>query len=478
MSDEPKETDPVKSPEAHGSLWGARFDSVMAPEMIELNQSLSVDSCLWREDIRGSKAWAQALGRAGVLTQTELASVINGLQGVALRIETDGLGQAQEEDIHSVVERMLVEEVGSLGGKLHTGRSRNDQSATGVRLFGMRACDQIREEMLSLIRALQDLALRGLHLPMPGYTHLQQAQPIRAAQWALSHVFAFLRDIDRINAARGAAAVLPLGSGAIAGCPFAVDREALKDELGFQRVSPNSVDAVADRDWICDLLYAGAMIGVHMSRLSEDLVLFSSSGFGFVRLSDGFSTGSSLMPQKRNPDVAELARGKSGRLHGNLVTLLTLLKGLPTGYNRDLQEDKEALFDTCDTLGITVPALAGGIKTAEFVAENLESAIDTQLFATDLADYLVKKGVPFRETHGVVGRLVRLAEEEGLPLSELSIDALQNEHEAFEEDVVEVFDWERSVEVRDTIGGTSLRAVQEQLEEVSAQLSGIDTAAE
>ncbi len=478
MSDEPKETDPVKSPEAHGSLWGARFDSVMAPEMIELNQSLSVDSCLWREDIRGSKAWAQALGRAGVLTQTELASVINGLQGVALRIETDGLGQAQEEDIHSVVERMLVEEVGSLGGKLHTGRSRNDQSATGVRIFGMRACDQIREEVLNLIRALRDLALRGLHLPMPGYTHLQQAQPIRAAQWALSHVFAFLRDIDRINAARGAAAVLPLGSGAIAGCPFAVDREALKDELGFQRVSPNSVDAVADRDWICDLLYAGAMIGVHMSRLSEDLVLFSSSGFGFVRLSDGFSTGSSLMPQKRNPDVAELARGKSGRLHGNLVTLLTLLKGLPTGYNRDLQEDKEALFDTCNTLGITVPALAGGIKTAEFVAENLERAIDPQLFATDLADYLVKKGVPFRETHGVVGRLVRLAEEEGLPLSELSIDTLQNEHEAFEEDVVEVFDWERSVEVRDTIGGTSLRAVQEQLEEVSAQLSGIDTAAE
>ena len=478
MNDQPKETDPVKSPEAHGSLWGARFDSVMAPEMIELNQSLSVDSCLWREDIRGSKAWAQALGRAGVLTQTELASVINGLQGVALRIETDGLGQAQEEDIHSVVERMLVEEVGSLGGKLHTGRSRNDQSATGVRIFGMRACDQIREEVLNLIRALRDLALRGLHLPMPGYTHLQQAQPIRAAQWALSHVFAFLRDIDRINAARGAAAVLPLGSGAIAGCPFAVDREALKDELGFQRVSPNSVDAVADRDWICDLLYAGAMIGVHMSRLSEDLVLFSSSGFGFVRLSDGFSTGSSLMPQKRNPDVAELARGKSGRLHGNLVTLLTLLKGLPTGYNRDLQEDKEALFDTCNTLGITVPALAGGIKTAEFVAENLESAIDTQLFATDLADYLVKKGVPFRETHGVVGRLVRLAEEEGLPLSELSIDTLQNEHEAFEEDVVGVFDWERSVEVRDTIGGTSLRAVQEQLEEVSAQLSGIDTAAE
>ena len=478
MTDEPKETDPAESPEAPGSLWGARFDGVMAPEMVELNQSLPVDSCLWREDIRGSQAWAQALGRAGVLTQTELASVINGLQGVALRIESEGLGQAEEEDIHSVVERMLLEEIGSLGGKLHTGRSRNDQSATGVRLFGMDASDQIREDLVSLCRALQDLAHRGMHLPMPGYTHLQQAQPIRAAQWALSHVFAFLRDIDRINAARGAAAVLPLGSGAIAGCPFPIDREALKDELGFQRISPNSVDAVADRDWICDLLYAGAMIGVHISRLSEDLVLFSSSGFGFVRLSDGFSTGSSLMPQKRNPDVAELARGKSGRLHGNLVTLLTLLKGLPTGYNRDLQEDKEALFDTCNTLGITVPALAGGIKTAEFVPESLESAIDTQLFATDLADYLVKKGVPFRETHGIVGRLVRLAEEERIPLNELSIEAMQNEHVAFEEDVVGVFDWERSTEVRDTVGGTSLRAIEEQLEEVSAQLSGINTAVE
>ena len=478
MIDETKGADPQMSSEAPGSLWGARFESAMAPEMVELNQSLPVDSCLWREDIRGSEAWAQALGRAGVLTQSELASVINGLQGVALRIETEGFDQAQEEDIHSVVERMLLEEVGSLGGKLHTGRSRNDQSATGVRLFGMSACDQVRDHLLGLCRALHELARRGLHLPMPGYTHLQQAQPIRAAQWALSHVFAFLRDIERIEVARGAAAVLPLGSGAIAGCPFPIDRKALKDELGFERISSNSVDAVADRDWICDLLYAGAMIGVHMSRLSEDLVLFSSSGFGFVRLSDEFSTGSSLMPQKRNPDVAELARGKSGRLHGNLVTLLTVLKGLPTGYNRDLQEDKEALFDTCTTLDITVPALAGGIRTAEFVPENLEGAIDTQLFATDLADYLVRKGVPFRETHGVVGRLVRLAEGEGIPLSDLSIHAMQNEHEAFDDDVVEVFDWERSTEVRDTIGGTSLRAVQEQLEEVSSQISAMEASTE
>jgi argininosuccinate lyase len=214
------------------------------------------------------------------------------------------------------------------------------------------------------------------------------------------------------------------------------------------------------------------MVGVHMSRLSEDLVLFSSLEFGFVRLSDGFSTGSSLMPQKRNPDVAELARGKSGRLNGNLVTLLTLLKGLPTGYNRDLQEDKEALFDTCDTLEVTVPALAGAIKTAQFVPRKIESVMDSQLFATDLADYLVNKGVPFRETHEIVGRLVRLAEQSESPLNELSLDDMRREHEAFEEDVAEVFDWERSTEVRDTIGGTSLKAIQEQLEEVRARLAG------
>lgn len=474
MSDEPKEMEAAESPESSGSMWGARFESIMAPEMVELNRSLPVDSCLWREDIWASKAWAQSLGRAGVLTSNELGLMVDGLQKVALRIDEEGFGKAHEEDIHSVVERMLVEVIGSLGGKLHTGRSRNDQSATGVRLFGISACNRMQEDLVRLCRGLEHLAMQGLHLPMPGYTHLQQAQPIRAAHWVLSHAFAFLRDIDRIKTARTSASVLPLGAGAIAGCPFSIDREALKDELGFERVSSNSIDAVADRDWICDVLYAAAMIGVHMSRLSEDLVLFSSSGFGFIRLSDGFSTGSSLMPQKRNPDVAELTRGKTGRLHGNLVNLLTLLKGLPTGYNRDLQEDKEALFDTCDTLGMTVPALSGAVETAEFVSERLEEAMDDQLFATDLADYLVRQGVPFRETHEVVGKLVRISEEEGVPLSQLSLNTMQNEHQAFEQDVVKVFDWERSTEARDTVGGTSLRAVREQLEEVDSQLSKIE----
>ena len=261
----------------------------------------------------------------------------------------------------------------------------------------MAASDRIGAELASLCEALHAMATRGADVVMPGYTHLQQAQPIRAAHWTLSHLFPFLRDIERIRAARVSASVLPLGSGAIAGCPFPIDREALKEELGFDRVSENSVDSVSDRDWICDLTYAGAMVGVHLSRLAEDLVLFSSVEFGFVRLSDGFSTGSSLMPQKRNPDVAELARGKSGRLIGNLMAMLTLLKGLPTSYNRDLQEDKQPLFDTIDTLLLTLPAVTGAIASAELRPERMQEVMDAQLLATDLADYLVRRGVPLQD---------------------------------------------------------------------------------
>ncbi|NIY12437.1 MAG: argininosuccinate lyase, partial [Gemmatimonadetes bacterium] len=310
----------------------------MAPEMAPLNLSLGVDARLWREDVRGSVAWARALGHAGVLTPEETVAIVEGLGTVAERIEREGLADAPEEDIHSVVERMLGEAAGEVAGKLHTGRSRNDQSSTGVRLYGMASVDSVTRAVLDLCDALHALAEQGEDVIMPGYTHLQQAQPVRAGHWALSHLFPFLRDARRLRAARASASVLPLGAGAIAGCPFPIDREALARELGFERMSDNSVDAVSDRDWICDTTYAGAMIGVHLSRLGEDLVLFSSTELGFVRLSDGFSTGSSLMPQKRNPDAAELARGKSGRLVGNLVSILTLLKGLPTSYNRDLQE--------------------------------------------------------------------------------------------------------------------------------------------
>lgn len=405
------------------------------------------------------------------MSSEERDALLEGLHAVADRIETEGLLDAPEEDIHSVIERMLGEAVGDLAGKLHTGRSRNDQSSTGVRMYGMAAAERIVAELLDLAWALHELACQGTDLVMPGYTHLQQAQPIRAAHWALSHLFALIRDVGRARIAREAAAVLPLGSGAIAGCPFPVDREALRRELGFSRVSENSLDAVSDRDWIVDLTYAGAMVGVHLSRLAEDLVLFSSKEFGFMRLSDGYSTGSSLMPQKRNPDVAELARGKSGRLVGNLITMVTILKGLPTGYNRDLQEDKEALFDTIDTLLLTLPAMAGAVRGAEFRPERMRAAMDTQLLATDVADYLVRRGVPFRESHAVVGRLVRRAEVGGVELSDLHLDEMRAEHEAFDSDIADVFDWYASTDARDSEGGTSIRSVRRQLERAQARLT-------
>ncbi len=453
-----------------GSLWGGRFAEGMAPEMVPFNLSLGIDARLWREDVRGSVAWARAIGDAGVLTAAETDAIVTGLAAVAERIEREGLAGAEEEDIHSVVERMLGEAAGEVAGKLHTGRSRNDQSSTGVRLYGMTCTDEIIGLLLDLCDALHGLATQGAGVVMPGYTHMQQAQPLRAGQWALSHLFPFLRDVERLRAARRSAAVLPLGSGAIAGCPFPIDREALRVELGFDRVSENSVDSVSDRDWICDLTYAGAMIGVHLSRLAEDLVLFSSVEFGFVRLSDGFSTGSSLMPQKRNPDVAELARGKSGRLVGNLMSLLTLLKGLPTSYNRDLQEDKEPLLDTIDTLVLTLPAMSRAIETAVFRPERMAAVMDTQLLATDLADYLVRRGVPFRTSHEVIGRLVRMSEDRSVALSELSLEDFQAADATFGQDVFEVFDWSASADARDAAGGTSLRAVQAQLADARTRI--------
>ena len=465
-------TEPVSRsfPSRSGSLWGGRFEDAMAPEMARLNLCLPVDGRLWREDLRASVAWAKAIGDARVLDPDEVTRIVSGLAKVGERIEREGLGGSPDEDVHSAIERLLGDEVGSLAGKLHTGRSRNDQAATGARLYGMAASDRLRVELTALSRVLLDVARKGLDIVMPGFTHLQQAQPIRAAQWALSHLFPILRDLERVAAAREAAATLPLGSGALAGCPFAVDREALRAELGFSKVSENSVDSVSDRDWMCDLAYAGAMVGVHLSRLGEDLVIFSTREFGFVRLADSFSTGSSLMPQKRNPDSAELVRGKSARLLGNLQILLTLVKGLPTGYNRDLQEDKEALFDTVDTLELTLPAMTGALATLRFVPERIEAALDEALLATDLADHLVRNGVPFRETHEVVGRLVRRAEDMDETLGSLPREVLAREHAVLSGDLATVFDFERSVEARDTTGGTSRRAVLEQMVEARRRI--------
>ena len=462
-----------KPPDAAAhSLWGGRFEGELAPEMSRLNLSLDVDRRLWREDVRGSRAWARALVRAGVLRGGEADALDAGLQRVWTRLEAGRpFVDAPDEDVHSLVERLLFEEVGELAGKLHTGRSRNDQAATDVRLWGMDAGRDLEVHVEGLCRALLGLAQGSVDVLLPGYTHLQQGQPIRGAQWALAHLWAFERDRERLRQAVHAAGVLPLGSGAIAGCPFPVDREWLARSLGFRRPSENSVDAVGDRDWALDLAYACALIGVHLSRLGEDLVLFTSYEFGFLRLTDAYSTGSSLMPQKRNPDVAELARGQAGRLAGNLVALITLVKGLPSGYNRDLQEDKRSLFDSVDALATALPAVTGAVASAEFRPERTRAAMDTQLLATDLADRLVRRGVPFRRSHELVGGLVRRAEEAGVPLAELPLDTFLEVAPELGGDVGEVFDWERSVESRNAPGGTARSAVQAQLAEAEARLA-------
>ncbi len=366
----------------------------------------------------------------------------------------------------------LARRWGRSQGKLHTGRSRNDQVATDFRLWGMEAADAVTASLHSLLGSLITLA-EGSLIDHPPRTHPPSASPTRPGRPL--GPFPFLAPSagpGSVQAGRvRPAGSLPLGSGALAGCPFPVDREWLRGALGFQRVSENSLDAVSDRDWAAEMTFAGALLGVHLSRLGEDLVLFSSREFGFLRLPEGFCTGSSLMPQKRNPDAAELVRGKAGRLLGNLTAFLTLLKGLPTGYNRDLQEDKEILFDTVDTLLLVLPVMSEVAKGIRFQEDDIKKRLDTELLATDIADYLVRKGIPFRESHQVVGELVRAGEEEDKPISRLPLRAFQKVHSAFEEDVFRVFSFEASVEARNVPGGTAREAVRIQLEQARQALT-------
>ncbi|HUG39382.1 MAG TPA: argininosuccinate lyase [Longimicrobiales bacterium] len=454
-------------------LWGGRFGGSPAPELERLNRSLPVDRRLWREDIAGSLAWAVALRAAGVVTAEEEGELRAGLHRVAGRLEAWTEGEwsaAPDEDIHSLVERLLHEEAPGVAGKLHTGRSRNDQVATDARLWAMGAVDRLDAGIDALQRAFLEQAEDHLDTLMPGYTHVQRAQPISAAHWLLSHFWPLDRDRERLADACRRAAVLPLGSGAVAGCPFPVDRVLLQEVLGLRGLTANSVDAVADRDWVAELLFVMSLVGVHLSRLAEDLVLFGSAEFGFVRFSDQYSTGSSLMPQKRNPDAMELARAKAGRLLGELVGFLTVLKGLPSGYNKDLQEDKQALFQAFDTLDALLPAVAGTVRTLTLDRSRCAAAIDAAMFATDLADVLVRAGMPFRQAHEQVGRVVRLAEESGGSIDRVSADALAALGWSADIPLDDVFDAARSVERRAAAGGTAPAAVREQLALARARL--------
>ena len=451
-------------------LWGGRFRQETDRLVNKFNASLSFDVRLYNEDIDGSMAWARALADAGVLTAEEAATLVDGLKQVRREFEAGAIDFLDaDEDVHTVVERRLSEIVGDVGGKLHTGRSRNDQVATDFRLWTMRACDPIHAYLQELQEALADSAESHLQTPMPGYTHLQHAQPVTWGHWALSHFWPLERDKDRFGRVHEAAGVLPLGSAALAGTAYPVDREGLARALGFvddsgrPRITRNSLDAVSDRDFAADFLYAAAILGVHLSRLAEQLILFSSREFGFVELSDAYSTGSSLMPQKKNPDTLELTRGKAGRLIGRLTGLLATLKGLPSTYDKDLQEDKEPVFDAYDTVAVALPVAAGAVHTLTVQPDKMSAQLEPGLLATDLADYLVKRGVPFRRAHTLVGEVVRVAEEKGVPLDEVDVEALRAVSAHFAEDVLELFDFQQSLEKRVVAGGTASEALQAQL---------------
>jgi argininosuccinate lyase len=445
-------------------LWGGRFSKATDSLAHQLNASLPFDVRLYDEDITASIAWARGLVGAEVLTAEEAETIVAGLEQVRAEFQAMKITFASaDEDIHTAVERRLTEIAGPVGGKLHTGRSRNDQVATDFRLWVMRAVDQLLEKVADLQLALLESARSYLNLPMPGYTHLQHAQPVTWGHWVLSHFWPLTRDVRRLKAVRAAAAVLPLGSAALAGTAFPIDRQAMADELGFETISPNSLDAVSDRDFVSGFLYTAAMLGLHLSHLSEQLIIFSSAEFGFVQLDDAYTTGSSLMPQKKNPDTLELTRGKAGRLIGNLTGLLATLKGLPSSYDKDLQEDKEPVFDSFDTLELVLPVMAGLIRTLQPQPERMAAQLEPGLLATDLADYLVKRGVPFRQAHELVGQAVQLAEEKGIALTELTLADLRSISDQFGEDVEEVFNFEASLASRAVQGGTAPEALQEQM---------------
>ena len=445
-------------------MWGGRFSKGIDEGFARLNTSFGFDWRLYDADIRGSIAYARALARTNIISAAECETLIDGLKRVKAEFDARTFdARPSDEDIHTAVERRLGELVGGVAGKLHTGRSRNDQVATDTHLYVLAAIRGMQEGVRNLQAAIVEQAEMHLGTQMPGYTHLQRAQPILFSHWLMAYFWMLERDHGRLDDAAARTSSLPLGAGALAGNALGIDREFLARELGFARVSENSIDAVSDRDFIAEFLFDSALVGVHLSRLGEDLVLYSSAEFGFVTMDDAYATGSSLMPQKKNPDAMELARGKSARLIGDLTTLLTLLKGLPSSYDKDLQEDKEPLFDAVDTLDVLLPVVAGVIRTMRVNADKMEGALDTSMLATDLADYLVRRGMPFRDAHRKVGEAVKLAEARGLTLAELSPEDYAALAPEFGADVRQVFDFAQSLAVREVIGGTGPRAVREQI---------------
>jgi argininosuccinate lyase len=458
-------------------LWGGRFAVPSAAALDALNRSIGTDYRLWPFDINLSRAWAVALWGAEVLSLEESKKIEKGLAAVAAKLAAGATPAPSDEDVHTMIDRMLHEEIGDVASKLHTGRSRNDQVATATRLWSIDACAKLDAAVRTLQQVMLDHAETLQDTLMPAYTHLQRAQPVAAAHWMLSHFWPLERDRARIAAASRAAAILPLGSGAIAGCAFPVSRVLLQGSLGFSALSQNSIDAVGDRDFVAELLFTVAMMATHLSRLAEDLIIYGSSEFGFVQFGDAFTTGSSMMPQKRNPDVLELARGSGARAIGDLSTLLSTLKGLPSGYNKDLQDDKRVLFDAVDTALLVLPAVAGALQETRFNAKRMRAALSSNMMATDLADYLVEKGATFREAHGAIGSLIRESEKEGCDLDGLPLSSFKAAHPLFGDDALDWLEPSRSVARRDLPGGTGADAVKAQLRSAREALWPVGEAA-
>jgi argininosuccinate lyase len=457
------------------NLWGGRFMGSVDPSFAEFNNSFAFDRRLFEVDVRASVAHGNALVAAGVLTVDEASTINQGLQTILDRGLNDKsyFDELDSEDVHSFVEARLVELVGDAGRKLHTGRSRNDQVATDLRLWLRDTIDRLGSRVGSMQEALLDLAESKREAVLPGYTHLQRAQPILFAHWCLAYFEMLVRDRERLVEIRNRVNVSPLGSAALAGTSFSIDRAAVARELGFDGVSRNSLDAVSDRDFCVEFVNACALIMVHLSRLAEDVILYSTSEFGFFLLGDAVATGSSLMPQKKNPDSMELVRGKAGRVFGRLVSLLTMLKGLPLAYNKDMQEDKEAVFDAFDTTSVC-------LEVAELVLRNVEVSDDRtreaasrgMMNATELADYLVRKGMPFREAHETVGRIVVIALERAVELQELLPDDLRAISPLIDADVFEALSLEKTLKTKSQIGGTSPARVSEALAAARKSLIG------
>ncbi len=453
-------------------LWGGRFSDATSKVTEQISASLHFDMRLYKHDIIGSIAHAKMLCKQGILSETDLNEIIKGLQTIQKEIE-EGTFPFNEklEDIHMNIESRLTELIGDAGKRLHTARSRNDQVVTDVRLYLKDEIKEIQQYCIELIKILVKKAEDNTHVIMPGYTHMQIAQPVRFSHHLLVYAWAYLRDLNRLHYAFDAANVLSLGSGALAGVNYHTDRHFLAKQLQFGTIAHNSMDAVSDRDFIADFLYFAAMVGMHSSRLAEDIILWSTAEFNFIKLSDWVTTGSSIMPQKRNPDVAELIRGKTGRLYGNLFTLLTVLKGLPMTYNRDLQEDKEPLFDSIDTVKLVLQGMIEMIKNMQVNEEVTSSAVYKNFStATDVADYLVMQGIPFRQAHEIVGSIVKYCEQNKKDFFTLSLDELKSFSEKFDTDIYEYIDPQKSTERKKSYGSTSLESIENQIKLLQGKL--------